>query len=93
MLKQLAANTESTINHLSENLSGSKTPPMWNISSRMRSQLVNLSAAVGNVVVYDNTRTKLGNWKRSRNVDDYIRGYRHGLQRQAAESSLGERRP
>ena len=59
MLKELASNTESIINHLNE------TPKLLSHPSyvqylKSNAQLANeLSAAVGNVADYDNTKTKM----------------------------------
>lgn len=58
-LKQLASNTDAIINHLNDNPQRLKDPTYVEYL-RSNAQLANeLSAAVGNVVDYDNTKTKM----------------------------------
>lgn len=59
ILKELASNTESIINHINDNPQQLKDPTYVEYL-RSNAQLANeLSAAVGNVVDYDNTKTKM----------------------------------
>ena len=58
-LKQLAANTESIINHLNENPRRLKDPT-YREYLRSNAQSANeLSAAISNVVSFDNTKTRM----------------------------------
>lgn len=58
-LKQLAANTESIINHLNQN-PGWLRDPTYTQYLKSNQQLANdLSSAIGNVVDYDNTKTRM----------------------------------
>lgn len=58
-LKQLAANTDSIINHLNENPGWLKDPTYMQYLKSNQHLASDLSAAVGNVVDYDNTKTKM----------------------------------
>jgi hypothetical protein len=58
-LKQLAANTDSIINHLNENPGWLKDPTYTQYLKSSQQLASDLSAAVGNVVDYDNTKTKM----------------------------------
>jgi hypothetical protein len=58
-LKQLAANTESIINALNQNPKWLKDPTYMQYLKSNQQLANDLSAAVGNVVDYDNTKTKM----------------------------------
>ena len=58
-LKQLAANTEAVISHLNENPNQLKNPTYVQYLRSNAQSASELSAAVGNVVDYDNTKTKM----------------------------------
>jgi CHASE3 domain sensor protein len=58
-LKQLASNTESIINHLNENPKHLKDPTYVQYLRSNAQSASELAAAVGNVVDYDRTRTKM----------------------------------
>ena len=59
MLKQLAANTESVINHLNENPNRLKDPSYTQYLNSNEELASELSAAAGNIVDYDNPRAKM----------------------------------
>jgi gamma-glutamyl-gamma-aminobutyrate hydrolase PuuD len=58
-LKQLAANTESIVNALNQNPKWLKDPTYIEYLKSNQKLARDLSAAVGNVVDYDNTKTKM----------------------------------
>jgi hypothetical protein len=58
-LKQLAANTESIINHLNENPNRLRNPTYIEYLRSNAQSASQLSAAVGNVVDYDDTKTRM----------------------------------
>ena len=58
-LKELASNTESIINHLNENPRRLKDPTYMQYLKSNAQSARELAAAVGNVVDYDRTRTKM----------------------------------
>jgi hypothetical protein len=58
-LKELASNTESIINHLNETPQQLKDPTYVRYLQSNAKLASELSAAVGNVVDYDNTKTKM----------------------------------
>ena len=58
-LKELASNTESIINHLNENPRRLKDPTYMQYLSSNAQSARELAAAVGNVVDFDRTRTKM----------------------------------
>src|SRR5215469_6131197 len=58
-LKELASNTESIINHLNETPQQLKDPTYVRYLQSNAKLASDLSAAVGNVVDYDNTKTKM----------------------------------
>ena len=58
-LKQLAANTESIINHLNETPNRLKDPTYIEYLRSNAQSASQLSAAIGNVVDYDNTKTRM----------------------------------
>ena len=59
VLKQLASNTESIINHLNDNPEHLKDPTCVQYLQSNAQSASELAAAVGNVVDYDGTRTKM----------------------------------
>ena len=59
VLKQLASNTESAINHVNENPKWLKDPTYEQYLKSNAQLASELSAAVGNIVDYDNTKTKM----------------------------------
>jgi hypothetical protein len=59
VLKELASNTESIINHLNENPKRLKDPSYVQYLKSNAQSASELSAAVGNVVDYDKTKTKM----------------------------------
>ena len=58
-LKELASNTESIINHLNENPRRLKDPTYMQYLKSNAQSARDLAAAVGNVVDYDRTRTRM----------------------------------
>ena len=58
-LKELASNTESIINHLNETPQQLKDPTYVQYLQSNAKLASDLSAAVGNIVDYDNTNTKM----------------------------------
>lgn len=58
-LKQLAANTDSIINHLNDNPGWLRDPAYMQYLKSNQQLASELSAAVGNVVDYDNTKTRM----------------------------------
>ena len=58
-LKELASNTESIINHLNENPRRLKDPTYMQYLKSNAQSARELAAAVGNVVDYDRTRTRM----------------------------------
>ena len=58
-LKELASNTESIINHLNENPRRLKDPTYMQYLRSNAQSARELAAAVGNVVDYDRTRTRM----------------------------------
>jgi hypothetical protein len=58
-LKQLAANTDSIINHLNDNPSWLRDPTYMQYLKSNQQLASELSAAVGNVVDYDSTKTRM----------------------------------
>jgi hypothetical protein len=59
VLNELASNTESIINHLNENPKQLKDPTYVQYLKSNAQSASELSAAVGNVVDYDKTKTKM----------------------------------
>jgi len=59
VLKQLASDTEAIINHLNENPNRLRDPGYMQYLRSNAQSASELSAAVGNVVDYDNTRTRM----------------------------------
>lgn len=59
VLKELASNTESAINHVNENPKLLKDPTYEQYLKSNAQLASELSAAVGNIVDYDNTKTKM----------------------------------
>jgi hypothetical protein len=59
VLKQLAANTDSIINHLNDNPGWLKDPTYMQYLKSNQQLASDLSAAVSNVVDYDNTKTRM----------------------------------
>lgn len=58
-LKQLASNTEAIINHLNDNPGNLKDPTYVQYLKSNAQSASELAAAVGNVVDYDRTRTRM----------------------------------
>lgn len=58
-LKQLASNTDAIINHLNETPRHLKDPSYVELLKSNQQLASELSAAVGNVVDYDNTKTRM----------------------------------
>jgi len=63
VLKQLASDTEAIINHLNENPNRLRDPNYMQYLRSNAQSAGELSAAVGNVVDYDNTRTRMEDLK------------------------------
>jgi hypothetical protein len=59
VLKQLASDTEAIINHLNENPNRLRDPGYMQYLKSNAQSASELSGAVGNVVDYDNTRTRM----------------------------------